>query len=68
MRLRRVLFPMVVTLMGGSCLQASAAKHRVFTDLFNLSTFLIPVRLLPPLPKELETMMSFAYELEVGKQ
>jgi tryptophan 2,3-dioxygenase len=36
-------------------------KHRVFTDLFNLSTYLIPRSSLPDLPQELERQLGFYY-------
>jgi len=42
-------------------LKETAEKHRVFTDLFNLSTFLIPRSSLPKLPPEVERKMSFQY-------
>ena len=46
---------------GGDYLKETAEKHRVFTDLFNLSTFLIPRSSLPKLPPEVERKMSFQY-------
>jgi tryptophan 2,3-dioxygenase len=46
---------------GGDYLRETAEKHRVFTDLFNLSTFLIPRSALPKLPPEVERKMSFQY-------
>eukprot|EP00299_Pterocystis_sp_00344_P005955 c17709_g1_i1.p1 GENE.c17709_g1_i1~~c17709_g1_i1.p1 ORF type:complete len:388 (-),score=92.95 c17709_g1_i1:96-1259(-) len=56
---------------GGSSgfryLQASAARHRVFTDLFNLSTFLIAPNAIPPLPAETRSLLSFTYEKERQK-
>lgn len=53
---------------GGSSgfryLQATVAKHRIFNDLFNLSTYLIPRVELPPLPKEISSRMDFKYSTE----
>lgn len=50
---------------GGSAgyhyLRASAERHKVFTDLFNLSTFLIPRHLLPPLPDNVRAKLAFAW-------
>jgi tryptophan 2,3-dioxygenase len=46
---------------GSDYLKETAEKHRVFTDLFNLSTFLIPRSSLPKLPPEVERKMSFQY-------
>eukprot|EP00301_Raphidiophrys_heterophryoidea_P013180 c20537_g1_i1.p1 GENE.c20537_g1_i1~~c20537_g1_i1.p1 ORF type:complete len:399 (+),score=98.45 c20537_g1_i1:51-1199(+) len=51
---------------GGSSgyryLQASATRHKVFADLFNLSTFLIPLHALPPLPADLRDLFALKYE------
>jgi tryptophan 2,3-dioxygenase len=33
--------------------------HRVFTDFFNLSTFLVPRSMLPPLPEGLQRELGF---------
>jgi len=50
---------------GGSAgyhyLRASAERHKIFTDLFNLSTFLIPRHLLPPLPENVRAKLAFAW-------
>eukprot|EP01138_Halocafeteria_seosinensis_P009256 gb/GECG01009459.1/.p1 GENE.gb/GECG01009459.1/~~gb/GECG01009459.1/.p1 ORF type:complete len:396 (+),score=62.32 gb/GECG01009459.1/:1-1188(+) len=58
----------VKTGTGGSSgfryLQATVGKHRIFTDLFNLSTFLIPRADLPQLPKEIADRMNFKYDVE----
>jgi tryptophan 2,3-dioxygenase len=35
--------------------------HRIFTDLFALSAYLIPSRLLPPLPAEISAGMDYRY-------
>ena len=51
---------------GGSSgfhyLAKAAATHRVFKDLFNISTFLIPRHELPPLPPELRVRLAFVAE------
>lgn len=46
---------------GHDYLVATAAKHRIFKDLFALSTFLIPRSKLPKLPKAVEDKMNFRY-------
>ncbi len=50
---------------GGSAgyhyLRASADRHKIFTDLFNLSTFLIPRHLMPPLPDDIRSKLAFAF-------
>eukprot|EP00753_Platysulcus_tardus_P006573 PLAT14310.1.p1 GENE.PLAT14310.1~~PLAT14310.1.p1 ORF type:complete len:431 (-),score=156.36 PLAT14310.1:156-1373(-) len=49
---------------GGSSgfhyLRAAAERHKVFNDLYNLSTFLIPRPALPELPSELVSSLRFA--------
>ena len=54
------------TRTGGSSgyhyLRTTAAEHRVFKDLINLSTYLIPKTDLPPLPEAFRKMFSFAAE------
>ena len=47
---------------GHKYLRSAADKHRVFMDLFDLPTFLIPRSALPTLPAELERRLRFAYE------
>ncbi|MBI3434265.1 MAG: tryptophan 2,3-dioxygenase [Proteobacteria bacterium] len=58
----------VKTGTGGSSghvyLRRTAETHRVFTDLFQLSTFLIPRSAVPPLPPELARRLSFVYMAE----
>ena len=48
---------------GGSSghlyLKRAADNNRVFTDLFNLSTFLIPNSKLPKIPLEIKQKLSF---------
>ncbi|HEX9653931.1 MAG TPA: tryptophan 2,3-dioxygenase family protein, partial [bacterium] len=50
---------------GGSSgyhyLRATAESHKVFSDLTNLSTYLIPRSQLPKLPEELEKNLGFYY-------
>ncbi len=52
---------------GHDYLMATTRSHTVFTDLFNLSTFLIPRSLLPVLPPEVERALSFVNEARPGK-
>jgi len=47
---------------GAAYLTRSADRTRVFIDLFQLSTFMIPRSLLPQLPVELERTMRFRFE------
>jgi tryptophan 2,3-dioxygenase len=50
---------------GGSSrhayLRTTAEKHRIFTDLFRLSTFLLPPEALPALPDEVRRRLGFVY-------
>ncbi len=46
---------------GHQYLRATTERHKVFVDLFNLSTFLIPRSALPALPRELERNLGFYY-------
>jgi tryptophan 2,3-dioxygenase len=46
---------------GHEYLRDTAAKHRIFSDLVRLSTYLIPRSRLPKLPREIETAMGFSY-------
>lgn len=46
---------------GHDYLVSTAAKHRIFRDLFALSTFLIPRSRLPKLPRAVEQKMHFRY-------
>ncbi|TAL40199.1 MAG: tryptophan 2,3-dioxygenase [Alphaproteobacteria bacterium] len=46
---------------GHDYLAATASKHRIFKDLFALSTFLIPRSRLPKLPREVVDRMGFRY-------
>jgi tryptophan 2,3-dioxygenase len=47
---------------GSDYLKSTTERNRVFTDLFNLSTFLIPRSEIPELPDYLKTEMGFLYE------
>lgn len=46
---------------GHAYLKAATDKHKVFSDFFNLSTFLIPRSKVPPLPESLQSKMNFNY-------
>ena len=46
---------------GHDYLRDTATKHRIFSDLFRLSTYLIPRSRLPKLPRELEDAMGYRY-------
>ena len=50
---------------GHRYLGAAAQKHRVFTDLFDLPTYLIPRSALPTLPPQIEKRLRFTYEGEL---
>ncbi len=47
---------------GHDYLRRTAERHRVFGDLFHLSTYLIPRASIPPLPRDLAARMGFAYQ------
>lgn len=47
---------------GHTYLKATAERHRIFSDLFRLSTFLIPRSAVPDLPPAIEAQMSFVYQ------
>ena len=49
---------------GHRYLLATVERHKVFTDLYNLSTFLISRSALPPLPPEVERRLGFYYPRE----
>lgn len=46
---------------GHDYLRRTVEAHRVFADLFQLSTYLIPRSALPPLPPEVQRRMGFVY-------
>lgn len=47
---------------GHDYLKKSTENNRVFTDLFNVATFLIPKSTVPKLPVEIKKDLSFSYE------
>lgn len=47
---------------GSDYLKKTTERNRVFTDFFNLSTFIIPKSEIPALPESLKTEMGFSYE------
>ncbi|MBL1146617.1 MAG: tryptophan 2,3-dioxygenase [Pseudomonadota bacterium] len=47
---------------GHRYLIETAERHRVFSDLFGLSTFLIPRSARPELPEDVQKQMAFVYE------
>jgi tryptophan 2,3-dioxygenase len=53
---------------GYSYLKATVDRHRIFTDLFNLSTFLIPASMLPPLPPGLTQRLGFNFSVQASQQ
>jgi tryptophan 2,3-dioxygenase len=53
---------------GHEYLRDTAARHRIFSDLFRLSTYLIPRSRLPKLPRELEDIMGFSYVTRPARQ
>ncbi len=46
---------------GHKYLSEATAKHKIFGDFFNLTTFFIPRSQVPPLPEEIARRMSFRY-------
>ena len=51
---------------GYGYLKVTAEKHKVFRDLANLSTFLIPRSALPALPDDVRRSLGFSYESGAG--
>ncbi|WP_343714969.1 tryptophan 2,3-dioxygenase family protein [Inquilinus sp.] len=51
---------------GHDYLARTAERHRVFGDLFTLSTYLIPRSALPPLPEEITRRTGLSYGEEAG--
>ena len=49
---------------GHDYLRQTAERHRVFGDLFSLSTYFIPRSKLPPLPPEVSAAMTYRYSSE----
>jgi tryptophan 2,3-dioxygenase len=52
---------------GYEYLRTTADKHKIFSDLFDLSTFLISRSQLPPLPENVIQALSFYYTHESNK-
>jgi tryptophan 2,3-dioxygenase len=46
---------------GSDYLKSATDKHKIFSDFFNLTTFLIPRSMVPPLPEALKKKMGFQY-------
>ncbi len=46
---------------GYGYLMETLAKHRIYTDLFALSSYLIPTKSLPALPEQISRQMSYNY-------
>jgi tryptophan 2,3-dioxygenase len=44
---------------GHDYLKSATDKHKIFTDLFNLTTFFIPRSMVPELPKDLKARMGY---------
>ncbi|HTT37057.1 MAG TPA: tryptophan 2,3-dioxygenase family protein [Burkholderiales bacterium] len=44
---------------GQDYLKRTVEAHRIFTDYFDLSTYLVPRSMLPPLPEELQRQLGF---------
>lgn len=53
---------------GYNYLRMTATKHKVFTDFFDLSMFLVPRSDLPELPRELVNLIRFHYTLTPEQQ
>lgn len=47
---------------GHDYLKSSTEKHKIFQDLFNLTTFFIPRSRIPALPPELEAQLNFQFQ------
>ncbi|MAZ48464.1 MAG: tryptophan 2,3-dioxygenase [Halobacteriovoraceae bacterium] len=47
---------------GHEYLKKSTENNRVFSDLFNLATYLIPIKNLPELPAEISSSLGFNFE------
>ncbi len=53
---------------GHHYLMQTAEKHKVFKDLFDLSTYLIPRSDLPELPEELKSKLGFNYSVNLKEE
>ncbi len=49
---------------GYNYLKATIDSHKIFNDLFNLSTFLIPRYSLPPIPSDIKNQLSFFFTFD----
>jgi tryptophan 2,3-dioxygenase len=49
---------------GSTYLSETAQKHRVFSDLSELTTFLIPRSALPKLPREIKDKLNFYFHVK----
>ncbi|MCB9991631.1 MAG: tryptophan 2,3-dioxygenase [Rhodospirillales bacterium] len=49
---------------GYGYLMETLQKHRIFTDLFALSSYLIPSQALPPLPEQISREMGYRYKAQ----
>jgi tryptophan 2,3-dioxygenase len=49
---------------GHAYLKSTAEQHRIFGDLFQLSTFLVPRSALPELPADVKRRLGFVYASE----
>jgi len=47
---------------GHDYLKSAAENHKVFSDLFNINTFILPRSYTPKLPDELKNKMSFSFK------
>jgi tryptophan 2,3-dioxygenase len=52
---------------GYDYLRQTSERHQIFSDLFQLSSYLIPRSLLPPLPPALRERMGFVYSTQPGE-
>jgi tryptophan 2,3-dioxygenase len=48
--------------VGHEYLEKTAKKHQIFSDLYNISTLLIPRSQLIPLPEELQQKLGFYFQ------
>jgi tryptophan 2,3-dioxygenase len=49
---------------GSDYLNKTTEKHRIFSDISELTTFLIPRSALPQLPQEVENNLGFFYHVK----
>jgi len=52
---------------GSEYLNKTAEKHRIFTDISELTTFLIPRSALPSLPIEVQDNLGFYFHVKENK-